>query len=180
MILPYQDIVKWASSGGVSPYDPELVNPASIDLRWSGRFRMATPNGWGDETLAECLTLHRGEFFLLDTLEYIKVSVHHAGLLSLKSSLGRSGLEHLHAGWFDPGFEGTATLEVENRAPWSLNIAKGQPIIQLALIEMKAEPMVSYRDVGRYQHQRGPTQAKKKRTVETVDRWGRKTTQKKK
>lgn len=159
MLLPYQDLIQWASKGGVTPYCQERVNPASVDLCWSGRFRRACFGGWTDSMLVESLTLHQGEFFLLDTLEYIKIDVLHAGLLALKSSLGRSGLEHLHAGWFDPGFEGTATLEVENRAPWPLNLVKGQPIIQLALLEMKSEPVVSYGDVGRYQGQRGPTGA---------------------
>ena len=35
-----------------------------------------------------------------------------------KSSTGRIGLEHLHAGWIDPGFCGQLTLEFKNVAPW--------------------------------------------------------------
>lgn len=160
MILPYQDIIIWAESGGIDPFDRELVNPASIDLRWSGRFKRANRGGWSDEMLAEALTLHHGDFFLLDTLEYIEMTTAYAGILALKSSLGRCGFEHLHAGFFDPGFEGTATLEVENRAPWTFTIERGQPIVQLALLCMLDTPDLSYAQTGRYQGQRGPTGAR--------------------
>lgn len=166
MILPYQTLLTWAESGGIDPFDPALVNPASIDLRWSGRFRIAVddplsaPNGWSKEMHAERLVMKRDMLYLLDTLEYIKMPQDCAGLLALKSSQGRQGLEHLHAGFFDPGFEGTATLEVENRHPRALAIKRGQRIIQLELARCEEVPVVSYADTGRYQGQRRPTGAR--------------------
>ena len=164
MILPYQTIMAWAESGGIDPFDPALVNPASIDLRWSGAFRIASDDGltdgWSKKMHADRLVLRRGDLNLLDTLEYIKMPLDCAGSLALKSSMGRQGLEHLHAGFFDPGFEGTATLEVENRHPRILAIEQGQRIIQLALMRCEEVPEVNYAQTGRYQGQRGPTRAR--------------------
>ena len=166
MILPYQTIIAWAKSGGIDPFDSTLVNPASIDLRWSGRFRIASNdelanlNGWSKEMHADRLVLAAGSFYLLDTLEYIKMPPDCAGMLALKSSMGRQGLEHLHAGFFDPNFEGTATLEVENRHPRPLVIEREQRIIQLALMRCEEAPTVNYAQTGRYQGQRGPMRAR--------------------
>ena len=95
--------------------------------------------------------------YLLDTVETVSMPNWACGLLSLKSSIGRMGLEHLHAGWFDPGFHGTATLEIKNMAPWTISLKRGQPIVQLALLSMSQEPRLSYRDTGRYNGQVGPT-----------------------
>jgi dCTP deaminase len=107
----------------------------------------------------EELTLNPGELFLLDTVEIITMPENAVGWLALKSSMGRLGLEHLHAGFFDPGFTGTATLEMENRAPWPITLKRNQRIIQLALADVMA-PERSYRVTGRYNGQSVPTEAK--------------------
>ncbi len=161
--LPDFMIDKWAESGGVSPFDPALINPASIDLRWSGQWRVAWRQGWS-ETIKDLkpLTIAQHEFYLLDTLETVTIPTTLCGLLMLKSSLGRQGLEHCHAGFFDPGFSGTATLEVTNLAPWPLVIEKGQPIVQLVLFKMADVPKRDYRVTGRYGGQAGPTEAREK------------------
>ena len=157
----YSQIIEWASNGGIDPYDESLVNPASIDLRWSGRYRKAimTQDRWSGVREANALTMHRDEFYLLDTLEFITMPDDTLGFLMLKSSSGRNGLEHLHAGLFDPGFSGTATLETENRHPYPLTITKGQPIIQLCLFRGDVTAL-SYRETGRYNGQVSPTGAR--------------------
>jgi len=131
-----------------------------VDLRWSGKYRIANKMGWGEVRIAKSLTLTRGEFYLLDTLETITIPDNAVGWLALKSSMGRSGLEHLHAGFFDPGFSGTATLEVENRAPWPLTIERGQRIIQIALCDCEV-PERSYQMTGRYNNQAEPEPARR-------------------
>lgn len=162
-ILPDYMIHEWAENGGVSPFDPARINPASIDLCWSGQWKVAGRTGWSEtiKTL-EPLMIGQHEFFLLDTLETVTIPTNLCGLLMLKSSLGRQGLEHCHAGFFDCGFSGTATLEITNLAPWLLIIKKGQPIVQLVLMEMKASPERDYRATGRYGGQTGPTEAREK------------------
>lgn len=160
MIIPDFEIRQWAKNGGIAPYDTECINPASIDLRWSGNVKIAMDNGWHDFGNVDEKIFYPGALYLLDTLEYIKIPPCWAGELMLKSSLGRQGLEHLHAGWFDPGFEGTGTLEIKNMAPWPITLKRGQKIVQMAFHELKALPEKSYQVTGRYNGQRGPTEAK--------------------
>lgn len=160
MILPDYQLRTWANGGGVKPFDIARINPASIDLCWSGRWKLASRTGWSKLEESESLVLMQGQFFLLDTLENIIIPDDCCGLLALKSSLGRKGLEHLHAGWFDAGFHGTGTLEVECRAPWELVLTKGQPIVQISLIRMEGVPEANYRQTGRYNGQSTPQEAK--------------------
>jgi len=160
MFLPDYKIHTWASNGGINPYNPDCVNPASIDLRWSGCVRVAVSYGWGDMIERDSVFLKPGFLYLLDTLEYITMPDDCIGWLALKSSSGRRGLEHLHAGLFDPGFHGTATLEIEVRAPNPVRIEKGQKIVQLALARLEGIPTKTYQQTGRYNGQRGPTAAR--------------------
>ena len=158
MVMTDTDIHAWATGGGVSPYSPELVNPASIDLRFSGRVRypVNSPELWGDVAEVEELTMQRGDFVLLDTLEYICMPIDWGGNLMLKSSMGRRGVEHLHAGWFDPSFEGTATLEMVHLHPYPITLKAGQPIVQLVLVRTLNRPARGYDVTGRYNGQNGP------------------------
>lgn len=149
-------LTEWAESGGVYPFDSSCINPASIDLRWSGKYRKANYDGWCDVMTVNRLSIERGELFLLDTMEYIIMPENASGILALKSSMGRKGLEHLHAGFFDPGFSGTATLEIMCVAPWEISLEVGQRIVQLVLYDMARQPEVSYRIKGHYVDQREP------------------------
>ena len=156
MILPDFKLVEWAAKGGIEPYNANHINPASINLCWSGKFRVAQPDAWSPLTQTDSIfEFLPGAFYLLDTLEYIKMPNNCAGFLALRSSMGRLGLEHLHAGWVDPGFEGTLTMEIEVRAPWPITLRKKQPIVQLILERLEAMPNKIYQ--GRYKYQKVPT-----------------------
>ncbi len=150
-------LTSWASEN-VTPFDPALINPASIDLRLGEFVRYPTALGWGVKSAIddEGLTLGPGQFVLLHTLEVTAIPTNAAALLFLKSSTGRRGLEHLHAGYGDPGFCGQWTLEVINHWPYPQTIFPGERLFQLCLVDC-AIPAASYGKVGHYQHQRGPT-----------------------
>jgi len=157
MILCDWQLKKWARGGGLNPFEASCINPASVDLRWSGRFRLAQIEGWGPLiTVEDGWVFKPGLFYLLDTLETASMPSACAGFLALKSSLGRRGLEHLHAGWVDPGFRGTLTLEVAVRAPWDVELVKGESIVQLILERLEKKPSMVYS--GHYQDQMGPTE----------------------
>lgn len=153
-------IMDWIEGGGVEPYDMKNVNPASLDLRWSGAYRIAGKDGWSDIYHVDELEMHRGDFFLLDSLEFVKMPPNAVGKLFLKSSAGRMGIEHLHAGYVDCEFSGTLTFEVEIRVPWSVTLLKHQRLMQLTLEGMSGFPINRYPDVGRYQNQSTPTPSK--------------------
>lgn len=155
------DYMQWAANGGVTPFKDANVNPASIDLEWSGRYKIATPDGWSDQiSTDEEAVINPRDLWLLDTIEYVTMPDNAVGLLTLKSSVGRNGLEHLHAGFFDPGFHGTATLEMVNMAPWPVTIKKGQRLVQLAIAKCVTVPQKTYVVTGRYNGQNVPTTAR--------------------
>ena len=163
MVIADFELRRWAENGGLDPYDPECINPASVDLRWSGKFRVADYDGWSKVYPSrdrDILHIEPHQLYLLDTLEYITVPDNWCGVIALKSGIGRTGLEHLHAGFFDPGFAGTATLEITNMAPWTAELRPFQPIIQIVFYVMKNTPKKVYADVGHYQGQREPTPAR--------------------
>lgn len=159
MIYPDWKLVEWIREGGIEPFHESCMNPASVDLRWSGRWRMAADGGFSGVHESDGLTIEPGRLFLLDTLEYVRMPGNVSGMLMLKSSIGRMGLEHLHAGFFDPGFHGTATLEVVNMAPWPVRLERGQRIVQLVLMEMMGRPDKDYGQTGRYNGQNTPQAA---------------------
>lgn len=157
----------------VMPWWENHVNPTSYDLTWSGRYReMRKPQSfenprinswdrgsvqrmWSEVYSADELTLSPNKLYLLDTEEHLIIPDNIMGLIFLKSSIGRAGIEHLHAGLFDPGFNGTGTLEVVNITPWHIAIQKGQRIVQMTFLSAQ-KPLKSYREIGRYNNYREP------------------------
>lgn len=163
MILPDYKIREWASNGGITPFAEECINPASIDLRWSGRQRQAFPNGWGDVYEEKFLDICPGDFYLLDTLETVHIPNNWSGQLQLKSSMGRTGMNHIMSGYVDPEFYGTLTLEIYNPAPWPITITRGQRIVQMVLHKLCAPPDKSYAVTGRYNGQSAPEPAREEK-----------------
>lgn len=132
MLLSDRDILAAQAEGHISldPWTPEMVQPASIDVRLDRFFRLFNNHAYtyvdpaenqGELTeqfevkADEPWILHPGEFALGSTWEYVKLDASIAARLEGKSSLGRLGiLTHSTAGFIDPGFEGHITLELSN------------------------------------------------------------------
>src|SRR3954451_4959007 len=124
MLLSDRDILEAVRTDRlhIDPWDPELVQPSSIDVRRDRYFRVFNnsqythidPAVQQDEltTLVEPkdddpFVLHPGEFVLGSTLEVVTLADDLASRLEGKSSLGRLGLlTHSTAGFIDPGFSG--------------------------------------------------------------------------
>lgn len=70
------------------------------------------------------------------------------GELRLKSSAARNGLDHALAGWIDPGFDGTLTLELHAHRP--IELLAGKAYVQLVVASCLATPARSYQQTGRY------------------------------
>ncbi|WP_026162380.1 dCTP deaminase [Corynebacterium ulceribovis] len=164
---------------GVEPFDPEMIQPSSIDVRLDKFFRVFNnsiythidPKLPQDElttltevTDGEPFILHPGEFVLASTLESFAIPPHLAGRLEGKSSLGRLGLlTHSTAGFIDPGFTGHITLELSNVANLPIALWPGMKVGQLALFRMTSPAEVPYGSGAlgsKYQGQRGPTPSK--------------------
>jgi dCTP deaminase len=161
----------------LDPFDPALVQPASIDVRCDRRFRVFRNSRYGfidvrvpmpDLTeLVEApdddepFILHPGEFVLGSTLERLTLGVDIVARLEGKSSLGRLGLQvHSTAGFVDPGFSGHITLELSNVANLPITLWPGMKIGQLCMFRLSSPAEHPYGSAvygSRYQDQRGPT-----------------------
>ncbi len=152
-------IQSWAENGGVTPYEPELVNPASYDLRLGGHW--ICPTREPEEFKADELTLFPGEVVLATSLEEIKMPRDVVGDLKLKSSLGRLWLNHSLSGWIDCNFQGQVTLELNNLGPHPRKLSTGMRVAQIVFLQMEEPPLKAYGEdgTGHYQGQQGATRA---------------------
>lgn len=160
----------WANNNGVSPYNPELTQPCSLDVTFGGdvqRPRSAlsrqlrrldnwrngrefTPKQlesdlrWHESEMVDSLTIRRGDFFLVWTAEYTRIPSGYCAQFLLKSTPARWGLGHQLAGWGDDGFEGQWVLEIFNMHPQPLTIKRGEAIGQLIIQSMNAPAVRDY------------------------------------
>ena len=164
----------------LAPFDAEMVQPSSIDVRLDRYFRVFENHRYphidpaedqpdltrpvepeGDEPFI----LHPGEFVLGSTYEVITLPDDVAARVEGKSSLGRLGLlTHATAGFIDPGFSGHVTLELSNVATLPIKLWPGMKIGQLCFFRLSSpaeNPYGSAKYGSRYQgQQRGPTQSR--------------------
>lgn len=152
-----------AGSPLITPFDDACVNPASIDLRLATSYRLAGNSDWSNEIFIpeSGIELAPGQFVLCCTLETVRIPTSACAALYSKSSTGRMGLEHLHAGWVDPGFCGQLTLEFKNVAPWPIRLLPRKRYMQLVVYDLIAPAGRSYAITGRYQDQVGATPARR-------------------
>lgn len=178
MLLSDTDIIAEVESGGIAldPWDPAMVQPASIDVRLDKYFRVfenhryphIDPSAEQPELTRmveaaddEPFVLHPGEFALASTFETVTLGTGVAARLEGKSSLGRLGLlTHSTAGFIDPGFSGHVTLELSNMATLPIMLWPGMKIGQFCFFRLSSDakhPYGSEKYGSRYQGQRGPT-----------------------
>ena len=173
MVLSDRTIREQLAAGRlvIEPFDEGLLQPSSVDVRVADRFRVFHNSRRPfidvrepSDDLTELVTvapgerfiLHPGEFVLGSTLERVALPDDLVARLEGKSSLGRLGLLiHSTAGYVDPGFDGTITLELSNVAKLPISIHPGMAIGQISFLQMTTPVDNPYR--GKYQGQRGPT-----------------------
>jgi dCTP deaminase len=160
----------------IDPFDDELVQPSSVDVRVDRFFRVFRNARYpyidvkrpmedltelveidGDEPFI----LHPGEFVLGSTLERVTLPDDLVARLEGKSSLGRLGLLiHSTAGFIDPGWDGHVTLELSNVANLPITIYVGMKIGQLSFVQMTEPADTPYGAAtlgSKYKGQTGPT-----------------------
>jgi len=181
MILSDKTIKEEIEKGtiGIEPYKPEFVQPSSVDVRLSSKFLIfdrvqhalidVKEKQEGLMTLVEVkdgepFILHPGEFVLCSTIEKVRIPNTIAGRIEGKSSLGRLGLLiHSTAGYIDPGWHGTITLELSNVSPLPIKLYPGMKIGQISFTTMTTEvetPYGSGKLGSKYQGDEGPQESK--------------------
>jgi dCTP deaminase len=136
----------------IRPWDPALVQPSSVDLKLGDSFRVFNnhqisaidlrdmPENITEEVKiaeGEAFVIHPGEFCLGRTLEWVELPDDVVARVEGKSSLGRLGLiVHATAGFVDPGWKGTLTLELNNLTRVPIKLYPGLLIAQLSFMAL--------------------------------------------
>lgn len=154
----------------IEPWDPLMVQPASVDLKLGSSFRVfhnhriqvidlaAPPQGLTEHVEVapdEPFVIHPNEFVLGRTEEHVRLPDDVVARIEGKSSLGRLGLiVHATAGFVDPGFAGTLTLEITNFNSVPIVLRPGLPIAQLSFmtLDRAAERPYGHPDLGSHYH----------------------------
>jgi dCTP deaminase len=154
----------------ITPWDPLMVQPASVDLKLGTSFRVFhnhriqvidladPPQGLTEPVEVDAgdpFAIHPGEFALGRTLETVAIPDDVVARIEGKSSLGRLGLiVHATAGFVDPGFKGTLTLEITNFNSVPIVLRPGLPIAQLSFmtLDQAAERPYGHPDLGSHYH----------------------------
>ncbi len=163
----------------IDPWDPEMVQPASVDLKLGSSFRVFhnhriqvidladPPTDLTEKVTVEnggSFVIHPNEFVLGRTEEWVELPDDLVGRIEGKSSLGRLGLiVHATAGFVDPGWKGTLTLEITNFNSVPIVLRTGLPIAQLSLmaLDRPAERPYGHEELGsHYQSQVDATESR--------------------
>jgi dCTP deaminase len=178
MVLSDRSIKEAIAAGRVriEPLDPDDIQPASVDVHLARRFRVFRNSRYPyidptreqaglmdivEASAEEPFVLHPGEFVLGATIERLVLPEDVVARLEGKSSLGRLGLLiHSTAGYVDPGWDGTLTLELSNVANLPIVLSPGMPIGQISFFQLTTAVDRPYGTPGlgsRYQGQIDPT-----------------------
>ena len=182
MYLNHDEILPFLADGTVVGSDPSLVNTASLDIVlgdtlliendasfWNYNARPILDYGAREnfdarevELTEEGFVLLPGQFVLGHTVESFNFPNDLAALYRSKSTMGRLALEHMDAGWVDPGFNGVLTLELKNEFQYhSVRIRPGDRIGQLIFMRGNAVQQAnSYATTGNYNGADGVRQAR--------------------
>lgn len=147
MLLTYNELCALVESGAIEGVEPDQINGASIDLTLGEDFFLESDESFGSNSFVHLAKkqapsmvawkgttlLDPGEFCLAQTCEKFNLPLDVAGHYMLKSSLARSGLQHLFAGFADPGWHGSVlTLELINHLRYhTLVLEPGMKIGQM-------------------------------------------------
>jgi dCTP deaminase len=180
-VLSDGTIVRLVEEGRVriDPWDPALVQPASVDLRLGSSFRVFhnhrtsaidlrdPPQNLTEEVPIEegqPFVIHPGEFVLGRTLEWVELPHDIVARIEGKSSLGRLGLiVHATAGFCDPGWKGTLTLELTNLTRIPIRLYAGLPIAQLSFMTLDRPAQRPYGSPELGSHYQGQLEATESR-----------------
>lgn len=178
MILSDRSIREELAAGrlAIDPFDDDLVQPSSVDLRLDHRVLVFRDQAGAvldvreptDDFMemreyapGEPIILRPREFVLGSTVERVTVPDYLVGRLEGRSSLGRLGIVvHSTAGYVDPGFSGRITLEISNLATVPVALYPGMRIAQISFTRMTSPAEKPYGKKGlgsKYQDQDAPT-----------------------
>lgn len=185
MILSDKDIKAAIASGTIEITSADgkhgqVIGPSSYDIRLGKFFKvykhahLAVLDPVKSESFegvtdtveikdGEPFIVQPGEFVLGVTMEKIKLPDNLVARVEGRSSLGRLGIIiHSTAGFIDPGFEGTITLEITNINRMPVALYPGMRIGQFAFETMTSAAEVPYnkKPCSKYMNQNLPEESR--------------------
>ena len=167
MILSDETLRQMIADGSlaVDPLEEIQIQPASIDLTLGSHFLKMDEHTEAAITLdasigyeefdRDEIVIPPHSFLLAVTREFIRLPNDVTAFVEGRSSIGRIGLFIQNAGWVDPGFEGTITLELYNANRLPIRLQSGRRICQLVFARMDQATKAPYR--GKYHGQKQAT-----------------------
>jgi dCTP deaminase len=183
MILSDRDIMDQIKRGRIiiSPFDPGTqLQPSSVDLRLGDAFRIfrhtmkpfidpkkdKNTDEYTEQVKVgegQYFIIHPHEFVLGSVMEHIEVPDDLVARLDGRSSIGRMGVVvHSTAGFVDPGYKGTLTLEITNLGKMPVALYPGMRICQISFQKLCSPSEVPYnkKKNAKYLGDKGPTGSK--------------------
>jgi len=173
-LISYNQLLHLVQSGMIDA-KPDHINGASIDITIGNRILVEENTMHGSvidlkekesPNMKEVIIGEQGyillpdDFILATSVETFNLPDNIAAEYKLKSSLARSGLQHLLAGWCDPGWNNSKlTLELTNVTQYhGLLIKPGMKIGQMVFFGCEPVPSdQSYAVKGQYNSQQTVT-----------------------
>jgi len=153
----------------VEPFAPELLNPASLDIRIGNSIVIEDETqdditktiDISERSEEEPYWVPPGGWLLASSLEVFNLPAIVAAEFKLKSSRAREGWGHSLAGHCDPGWHGSVlTMELKNyRERKRLPIYPGLKIGQM-IFHLTSTPRHNYSKTGRYNGDRSVSPSK--------------------
>jgi len=153
-VLTRDALLAEIAAGGLAPWDPAAVGPASIDLTLGDEIRVLAPGPdpipIRDDadfrlytrvaSLERPYVLAPGETIHGITCERITLSPSLCGLLEGRSRFARLGLMiHVTSAFVQPGVSNRQVLEMSNVSKRSLRIHPGVRLCQLVLLRTEGQ-----------------------------------------
>ena len=143
----------------VDPFDPSLINPASLDIRLGDSMLIETvehdnmvPYPFSSHTKENPYRMAPGQFILVASLETFRIPEDVCVTFKLKSSAARNKFDHANAGFADPGWHGSKlTMELTNLSQFHPRLLRpGMRIGQMVFSRTSSVPEKPYNVTGRY------------------------------
>jgi len=140
--------------GLIDPFDYDLLQPASVDVRLGDQFKTQFDMGPQQK---QKQYLSRYDVIQVCTLETFKMPINLAAEMKLKSSWSRKGINLANGCWVDPGFVGQLTITLTNYTQDPITMHYCMPFAQMIFYEVK-DCSMAYS--GKYQNSKGLQEAR--------------------
>jgi dCTP deaminase len=134
----------------IEPFEPELIQPASYDLRLGHKI-LASP--LSSENLGMVIELteknptyqiHSGQMIGVLSLEKLRIPLNICGRFGIRSTFARRGINAFGGLQLDPGFRGRLTMNLLNVGPEPVTITLSEPLFTVEFQKLEKPAEVGY------------------------------------